>query len=88
MTRVVNGIYDDVELETGFFVTDKETDILCSWLGCYAEALEKSFQRANPSADAKAARAAKHNKVRSFIRAVERKRKGEENTPKSTSGKS
>ena len=82
MTRVVNGIYDDIELETGFFITDKETDLIASWLGCYADALEKAFQRANPNADAKAVRAAKHTKVRSFIAAVARKRKGEAATPK------
>ena len=84
MTRVYKGIYDDVVLDTGFFITDKETDLLCDWLGFYADALEKAWTRANPNADAKVARTAKHAKVRSFIKAVARKRKGDETTSPST----
>ena len=72
MTRVVNGIYDTVELDTGFFVTDKETDILCGWLGSYADALEKAWARNESQGNPKTA---KHAKVRSFINAVARKRK-------------
>lgn len=74
MTRVVNGIYDDVELDTGFFITDKETDLIASWLSSYADALEAAWKRANPNADPKSARSAKHRKVRSFVEAVARKR--------------
>ena len=74
MTRVVNGIYDDIELDTGFFISDKETDLIASWLTCYADALEAAWKRANPEADAKTARGAKHRQVRSFVDAVARKR--------------
>ena len=73
MTRVVNGIYDDIVLDTGFFIADKEADLLCDWLGSYAEALEKTWKRngAPPKPTPK------HVKVRSFINAVARKRKGD-----------
>ena len=74
MTRVVNGIYDDIELDTGFFISDKEADLIASWLTCYADALEAAWKRANPDADAKTARGAKHRQVRSFVDAVARKR--------------
>lgn len=76
MTRVINGIYDDVELDTGFFISDKETDLIASWLTCYADALEAAWKRANPNADPKSARGAKHRQVRSFVDAVARKRGG------------
>ena len=78
MTRVVNGIYDTIELDTGFFITDKEADILCDWLGCYADALEKAWVRAGSQGNPKSA---KHVKVRSFINAVARKRNGEDAAP-------
>ena len=74
MTRVVNGIYDDIELDTGFFISDKETDLIASWLTCYADALEAAWKRANPPAAPKSARGAKHRQVRSFVDAVARKR--------------
>lgn len=75
MTRVVKGIYDKVELDTGFFISDRDADLLCDWLGSYSDALEKAWQRANPNGNP---RAAKHTKVRSFITAVARLRKGGE----------
>lgn len=74
MTRVVNGIYDEIEIDSGFFITDKETDLIASWLTCYADALEAAWKRANPNADPKSARGAKHRQVRSFVDAVARKR--------------
>lgn len=77
MTRVVNGIYDDIVLDTGFFVTDKEVDLLCDWLAAYADALEKAWKRNGSPAKP----TPKHVKVRSFINAVARKRKGEDKPP-------
>ena len=74
MTRVVKGIYDTVELETGMFITDKETDIICGWLESYANALEKSWVKNGSVGDPKKQ---KFVAVRSFQKAVERKRQGE-----------
>lgn len=75
MTRIVDGIYDELVMDTGFFIKDKEADILCEWLAAYADALEKAWIRKGSQGNPKSA---KHTKVRSFIRAVERKRKGDD----------
>lgn len=80
MTRIVNGIYDDLVMDTGFFISDQETDILCDWLESYASALERAWERSGSEGNP---RTAKHAKVRSFIKAVTRKRKGEAEPAKS-----
>ena len=71
MTRIVNGFYDDVVVDSGFFISDADADLLCSWLAAYADALEKAWIRNGSQGSPKAA---KHAKVRSFIAAVARGR--------------
>ena len=71
MTRVVKGIYDDVCLDRGFFLCNKEVDIVVDWLESYAKALENSWRKkggeGNPSKQ-------KFAKVRSFGAAIKRNR--------------
>lgn len=71
MTRVVNGIYDDIELQTGFFIEDKRIDIIVGWLDSYANALEKQWIKNGSEGDPKIQKFAQ---VRSFKAAVERGR--------------
>lgn len=73
MTRIKNGIWDEVELESGFFITERDTDIICDWLKSYSDALEAAWRSKGSEGEE---RKAKHTKVRSFILAVERKRGG------------
>lgn len=67
MTRVVSGIYDDVELATGIFLSDNEVDIVIDWLDSYADALEKSWVKKGSEGDPLKQKFAK---VRSFKKAV------------------
>lgn len=69
MTRIKNGFWSDVELEDGFFLTDKEVAIVTEWLECYAEALEKAWKRSGSPSDGKTP---KHVKVRSFAKRVQK----------------
>lgn len=71
MTRVVKGIYDDVTLDTGFFLADKEIDIVVDWLESYAKALESSWVKKGSEGDP---RKQKFSKVRSFGAAINRNR--------------
>lgn len=71
MNRVVNGIYDNVELGTGIFLEDKEIDIIIGWLDSYADALEKSWESQGSQGNPKTQKFAK---VRSFKAAVLRNR--------------
>jgi len=71
MTRVVDGIFDTAELDTGFFIPDNQVDLLCEWLGAYADALERAWVKNGSDGDPKIQ---KFNRVRSFLRAVERHR--------------
>lgn len=71
MTRVINGIYDDVCIDTGFFLGDREIDILVEWLESYAKALENSWSRKGGEGDPGKQ---KFTKVRSFGAAVKRNR--------------
>lgn len=71
MTRVVKGIYDDVCLDTGFFLVDKEIDILVEWLESYAKALENSWVKKGGEGEPNKQKFAK---VRSFGAAIKRNR--------------
>lgn len=68
MTRVIGGIFDDVELGTGYFIPDKQIMLLREWLGCYADALEKGWVKRGSVGDPKHEKFAK---VRSFLRATD-----------------
>jgi len=72
VTRVVDGIYDTVELHTGFFLPDSQVDVICGWLDSYADALEKAWERKGSEGDPAKQKFAK---VRSFKRAVEEGRR-------------
>lgn len=72
MVRVFRGIYSDVVLGDGFFLPDSKVDIICEWLGGYADALEMIWKNQGGIGDPKRA---KHTMIRSFKRAVERMRK-------------
>lgn len=71
MTRVVEGIYDDVELGSGFFISDRQADVIADWLESYAQALEKAWLRNGGTGDPSKQ---KHEVVRSYIRAVKKLR--------------
>jgi len=76
MTRVIKGIYDNVELNTGFFLPDAQVDIICGWLEDYAIKLEAEWVSSGSSGDPKRQTFAK---VRSFKSAVCRDRNVSEN---------
>lgn len=64
ITRIEKGIYDDIVMDSGYFIRDSTMNIINGWLDKYAKALENKWVKEGSQGDEKQQ---KHYKVRKFI---------------------